>query len=60
MEKWTNLVPSLVASSTILLNIKIYDYFHRDKAMFREKATIVAPKKEVVAINMVLVVTTHS
>jgi len=40
---------------------KIYNYPHKDVAhiMFKEKATTIAPKKEVI-FNMVLVVTTHS
>ncbi len=29
-------------------------------AMFKEKAVVIAPKKEDVVLNMVLVVTTHS
>ncbi len=41
---------------------KIYDYFHKDiaQAMFKEKAAMIAPKKDDVIIDMVLVVTTCS
>jgi hypothetical protein len=35
---------------------KIYDYLHKDitQVMFKEKGVVVAPKKDNVAINMVL------
>ncbi len=41
---------------------KIYNYPNKDaiQMMFREKAIMVAPKKEDVAINTILVVSTHS
>ncbi len=41
---------------------KIYNYHNKDaiQVMFREKATLVTPKKEDVAINMILAITTHS
>ncbi len=40
---------------------KIYDFPHKDavQTMFKEKAMITTAKKDSVAINMVLVVTTH-
>jgi hypothetical protein len=41
---------------------KIYDCLHKDvgQAMFREKVMTIAPKKDDVAVNMVLAITTHS
>ncbi len=41
---------------------KIYDYFHKDatQAMFRKNITMATPKKDDVAIKMVLVITTHN
>jgi hypothetical protein len=40
---------------------KIYYYPHKDitQAMLKEKATTIAPKKEEIAINMVLTITTR-
>jgi hypothetical protein len=41
---------------------KIYHYLHKNAtwAMFKEKATVIAPKKDDVVVNMVLVITTHN
>jgi hypothetical protein len=41
---------------------KIYNCFHKDttQAKFKEKAIAIAPKKEDVVVNMVLIITTHN
>jgi hypothetical protein len=61
IEKQINLVPSFNVVSSIIEN-KIYDYPHKDiiQAMFKEKVVATAPKKNDVAINMVLAITTRS
>ncbi len=55
MEKWINPVSSFTIASSIIEH-KIYDYLHKDtsQAMFKEKTMAIAPKKDDVAINMVL------
>jgi hypothetical protein len=63
-RKKTNKSSSIIYYCFICNSVKhkIYNYPHKDMAhaMFKEKAVVIAPKKEDVVLNMVLVVTTHS